>query len=201
MLLGLTGGVSMGKSSVADMLTRRGAAVVDTDALARHLVEPGQPALVEIGAEFGIQVLDSTGALNRKELARMVFADPVARSRLESILHPRITRLWQIRITDWRRMGVRLGVVVIPLLFETDAARYFDAVVCVACSAASQQERMAQRGWTPEEGAQRIAAQMPIKKKMELSDYLVWAEGGLEVSEDQIKIILDRLTSDLRLRV
>src|SRR5579871_5045013 len=130
-VIGLTGGVGMGKSAAGSLLAQMGVSVVDTDALARELVEPGQPALNEIRDYFGPGVIDPSGRLARAELAQRVFSDPKARERLEAILHPRIRALWLSRIDLWRGQGVELGAILIPLLFETKAADNFDAVICV----------------------------------------------------------------------
>ncbi|MFA6545497.1 MAG: dephospho-CoA kinase [Limisphaerales bacterium] len=189
-IFGLTGGLGMGKSTVAQLLERRGVSVVDTDVLARKVVEPGQPALAEIQEMFGAAVLAADGSLRRDELARRVFASEISRKQLEAMLHPRIRALWQEQVDQWRSDGVKLGVVVIPLLFETNSARHFDKVICVGCSAASQQQRLAARGWSTEQVQQRIAAQWPIEKKMTAADYVIWTEGSPEVSMSQVDRIL-----------
>src|SRR5580700_10122719 len=103
---GLTGGVGMGKSTSDKLLRERGIAVTDTDAIARQIVEPGQPALVEIQALFGPDILSLDGRLRRDELARRVFSDSVARSRLEGILHPRIREIWRAQVQEWRAQGL-----------------------------------------------------------------------------------------------
>lgn len=193
LLLGLTGGIAMGKTTTAALFVRRGVRVVDTDLLARELVEPGQPALAEIVAEFGKGVLNSHGRLNRSELARIVFSDDRALAKLEEILHPRIENAWLAQVGAWELQGVKVGMVVIPLLFETDAAKHFQSIICVACSEVSQRERMLARGWTPGECAQRIKAQWPIARKMELSDYVIWSEGGEEIADAQVELILREL--------
>ncbi len=185
-LLGLTGGVGMGKSACAQLLQWRGAAVLDTDELARELVGPGQPALEEIAQAFGRDFLDAKGRLRREELARLVFADAQARRRLEAILHPRIQEAWRAQVAAWRAQNRPLGVVVVPLLFEIGAEKEFDAVICVACSAATQRQRLLARGWSPEQIQQRIAAQMPIEEKMLRADYVVWTEAGMDVHAQQV---------------
>ena len=118
-ICGLTGGVGMGKSTAAEFLRTRGAQIVDTDELARQFVLPGQPALAEIQAEFGKNIIAPDGRLRRDELARVVFADAAARKKLEAILHPRIREQWLARIENWRQENKPLAVVVVPLLFET----------------------------------------------------------------------------------
>ncbi|KAF0179496.1 MAG: dephospho-CoA kinase [Limisphaerales bacterium] len=189
-VFGLTGGIGMGKSTVSQLLERRGIPVADTDVLARKVVEPGQPALAAIQEMFGAAVIGSDGALRRDELARRVFASDMSRKQLEAILHPRIRALWQEQVDQWRKDGVRLGVVVIPLLFETNAVKNFDKVICVACSAAAQQQRLAARGWTAEQIQQRLGAQWPIEKKLTQADYVIWTEGSPEVTMTQVDRIL-----------
>jgi dephospho-CoA kinase len=192
-LLGLTGGVGMGKSASSDLLRQRGVAVVDTDLLAREVVEPGQPALGEIEQVFGPEVLDSDGRLRREELARRVFAAPDSRRRLEGILHPRIRCLWQVQVQTWRAEARPLAVVVIPLLFETNAEKEFDATLCVACCNATQRQRLLARGWDGEQIQQRISAQWPVGEKMAHADFVVWTEAGLDVHAAQLDRILHSL--------
>src|SRR5262245_32396643 len=193
-LIGLTGGVGMGKSKSAALLAERGLPVVDTDVLARQVVEPGQPALVEIQKEFGAEVISTDGQLDRGAMARLVFGDDAKRRRLEAIVHPRIRELWLAEVERWRARGQAFGVVVIPLLFETDAASSFDVVVCVACSLPSQRTRLQARGWNPGQIDQRIASQWPIQKKMDLSRFVIWTEPSVDVHREQ----LDRILRDLR---
>ena len=187
---GLTGGVGMGKSTTAELLRARGVPVVDTDDLARSVVEPGQPALREVQAVFGQNIVGPDGQLRRDELARLVFSNVRARQKLEAILHPRIQELWSAQLATWRAEGRELAVVVIPLLFETQAETHFDAVICVACSAATQKQRLLARGWTPAECAQRIAAQWPVEQKMAKANYVVWTEAGRDVHAQQLERIL-----------
>ncbi|MFM2295702.1 MAG: hypothetical protein RLZZ350_2115 [Verrucomicrobiota bacterium] len=188
-LIGLTGGIGMGKSAAAEILRARGVAVVDTDEVSRRLTAPGQPALAEIQKTFGAQILTADGALNRSELARRVFADETARKKLEAILHPRIRERWLAQVAAWRAEQKPVAVVVIPLLFETGAETQFDRVVCVACSPATQSVRLAERGWTPTQIAARNAAQWPVQKKMDAAHHVVWSEGELAVLAAQLAAI------------
>ena len=192
-VLGLTGGVGMGKSTSARLLRAREVPVVDTDDLARQVVAPGQPALAEVLAAFGPKMAGPDGQLRRAELARCVFADPAARRRLEAILHPPIRALWRAQVETWRAEGRPLAVVVIPLLFETKAEAELDLTICVACSAPTQQQRLQARGWSPEQIEQRLQAQWPVETKAARADYLVWTEADLEVHAAQIERILRRL--------
>jgi dephospho-CoA kinase len=193
-VFGLTGGIGMGKSTSAQLLRRRGIPVVDTDDLARQVVEPGQSALAEIRTAFGAEILGPAGQLRRDELARRVFADPMARQELEAILHPRIRVLWRAQVGAWRSEAHPLAVVVIPLLFETKAEAELDKTICVACSAASQQDRLRARGWSPEQIEQRLQAQWPIEKKIAAADYLIWTEAGLDVHAAQLERIIGLLS-------
>ena len=180
----------MGKTAAAHILRAQGVAVVDTDDLARQVVAPGQPALAEVQRAFGPGVIGPDGQLRRAELAQIVFSDPAARQQLEGILHPRIREFWSAQLQTWRDEGQPVAVVVIPLLFETQAEASFDAVVCVACSVTAQRERLSARDWTPEQMAQRNAAQMPVAEKMQRSNYVIWSEGGLDVHAQQWARIL-----------
>ena len=192
-VFGLTGGVGMGKSTAAGILTVYGVQVVDTDEIARQLVEPGQPALAEIKNEFGEKIISATGGLKRGELAKIIFSDAAAREKLEEILHPKIRERWLAQIEVWRKENHSLAAVVIPLLFETQAESQFGKIICVACSAANQQQRLLQRGWTSEQIRQRIAAQMPIDQKIARADFVVWTDGGLDSHRQQLERILSRL--------
>jgi dephospho-CoA kinase len=220
---GLTGGVGMGKSTAARFLRERGARIVDTDELARQLVQPGQPALMEIQTVFGRSVVAPDGRLRRDELAQIVFTDPAARTKLEAILHPRIRERWLAQIETWRAApkqsdGGRVApkrpaatvrehggsdggrgknhppaVVVIPLLFETKAESHFDKIICAACSSATQRERLLARGWTPEQIQQRLAAQWPVGQKIARADFVIWTDGALEAHAQQIERVLQKL--------
>ena len=191
-LFGLTGGVGMGKSTAAGFLLQLGMRVVDTDDLAHVLVQPGQPALAEIGATFGKNIFNPDGGLNRAELARIVFSDKAARKKLEAILHPRIRADWQSQVETWRQEKCAGAVVIIPLLYETGAENLFEKIICVACSSASQRERLRLRGWTPEQSQQRITAQMPVEQKIACANFIIWTEGLPENSCRQLAKIIVR---------
>jgi dephospho-CoA kinase len=192
-VLGLTGGVGAGKSACAALLAKRSIPVIDTDDLARQVVEPGEPGLTELSRRFGPGILDSEGRLRRDELARHVFSDVSTRKEVEDILHPRIRRLWQAKVDEWRAQGVSLAVVAIPLLFETNAQKSVDKTLCVACTRETQLKRLLARGWTVEESAGRIAAQMPMEQKMALADFVIWSEGPLDIHEAQLERLLASL--------
>jgi len=189
-VIGLTGGIGMGKSTAGQLLQQWLTPVVDTDSLARQVVEPGQPALREIEAAFGPGVIGPAGRLQRDELAQLVFADDSRRKTLEAIVHPRIRELWQAHVALWKTEQRSRCVVIIPLLYETGAATQFDSIICVACSATAQWQRLIARGWTQEQIHQRLSAQWPIQQKMDLANYVVWTEAGLDTHAAQLERIV-----------
>jgi dephospho-CoA kinase len=173
-LIGLTGGIGSGKSTVAAMLAGRGASVVDADLLAREVVEPGTPALAEIAAEFGPGVLLPDGRLDRPALGAIVFADAARRERLNAITHPRVGALMQSRIAEALASDAPLVVVDVPLLFEGGRQSLFEGVLLVWVPAEVQVLRLVSRDGMAEEDARaRIAAQMPIDDKRALADWVV----------------------------
>lgn len=184
-IYGLTGGIGMGKSTVARLMAREGLSVVDSDKLARDVVLPGQPALEEICATFGKQFIGNDGMLDREKMAVYVFQEPMAREKLEAIIHPRVRELWLESIAFWQSAG-QSGVVVIPLLFEVEAVESFEIILCVACTEVTQQARLRERGWSDEQSEQRIAAQLPHSVKMERSTHVIWNEGRREILRAQL---------------
>lgn len=188
--LGITGGIGAGKSECAVYLEGLGVPVLDTDLIARDLVEPGRPALAEIVATFGSGLIDADGRLDRSGLGRLVFADEGARRSLEAILHPRIFEVWTHWLDRRRLEGSAVAAVVIPLLYERDHAGHFDAVAALACSDLTQRKRLRARGWTDAVTDQRLAAQAPMADKLRRADYGLWTEGRVEVLHEQIRSVL-----------
>ena len=189
-VLGLTGGVGMGKSTAARLLKKVGLPVVDSDDLAREAVQPSTEGLAEIADEFGEGFLKADGSLDRDKMASTVFQDEAARKRLEAIIHPRVRTVWKKQIDQWREQKRPVGVVVIPLLFEVDLQDSFDAVLCVACTANTQRARLRERNWDDAQITARTAAQMDITQKMDLADHVLWNEGAPELLMDQMKEVL-----------
>jgi dephospho-CoA kinase len=186
-LIGLTGGIGSGKSTVARMLAARGTAVVDADLLAREVVEPGQPALAEIAAEFGAAVLLPDGRLDRAALGAVVFADAARRERLNAITHPRVGALMQERIAAALESGAPLVAVDIPLLFEGSRQSLFEGVMLVWVPAEVQLRRLVARdGIAEAEARARIAAQMPIDGKRALATWVVDNSGPLDATQRQV---------------
>ncbi|MFL2943582.1 MAG: dephospho-CoA kinase [Limisphaerales bacterium] len=189
-VLGLTGGVGMGKSTAARLLKKAGLPVVDSDDLAREAVQPGTEGLAEIADEFGEGFLKPDGSLDRDKMASTVFQDQAARKQLELIIHPRVRAVWENRIEQWREQKRPVGVVVIPLLFEVGLQDSFDAVLCVASTASTQRSRLRGRNWSDAQIAARIAAQMDIAQKMDLADHVLWNEGTPDQLGEQLNGIL-----------
>ena len=189
-VFGLTGGIGMGKSAAAKLLTARNFPVLDTDEIARQIVAPGQPALAEIREKFGPQFITPDGSLDRPKLADLVFRDPAARQQLEAILHPRIRATWTEQLVQLRAEDHPTAIVIIPLLFETAAQTSFDATICLACSVATQHQRLTARGWTPDQIAARNHAQFPVEKKMHLANFVIWTEGNLEIHAAQLRRVI-----------
>jgi len=189
-VLGLTGGVGMGKSTAARLLKKAGLPVVDSDDLAREAVQPGTEGLAEIADEFGEGFLKPDGSLDRDKMASTVFQDQAARKQLELIIHPRVRAVWENRIEQWREQKRPVGVVVIPLLFEVGVQDSFDAVLCVASTASTQRSRLRGRNWSDDQIAARIAAQMDIAQKMDLADHVLWNEGTPDQLGEQLNGIL-----------
>ena len=186
-LIGLTGGIGTGKSTVAAMLVARGAALVDADLLAREVVEPGTPGLAEIVAEFGPGVLLPDGALDRAALGAVVFADEEKRLRLNAITHPRVRELMVKRVAAALASGAALVVVDIPLLFEGGSQGGFEGVMLVWAPASEQVERLVSRNEFPDDEARRrVASQMPIDDKRALATWVIDNSGSLAQTEAQV---------------
>jgi dephospho-CoA kinase len=188
-VLGLTGGIGSGKSMVAQMFARLGAAVIDADQLAREVVEPGQPALEEIAATFGRDVLLPDGRLDRAKLAGIIFADPVERAKLDAITHPRIRARMDEEIRA-RRSGPGVLIVDIPLLYENDRTYSVERVIVVWVDPQTQLRRIRQRdGLSADAAGQRIAAQMPLEAKRARADHVIDNSGTREDTRRQVEAI------------
>lgn len=188
MNLGLTGGIACGKSTIADLLVRRGAILIDADQLAREVVEPGSPVLEEVARHFGQAVLKEDGSLDRKRMGEIIFANPGLRKRLEEVLHPPIRRLIQERMTKAEHSHPgRLVVVDIPLLYESGMKDLVSEVMVVYIPKELQLERLMKRdSLTREQVEQRLSAQMPIEEKKGLADFVIDNSGTIEQTERQI---------------
>jgi dephospho-CoA kinase len=185
LLIGLTGGIGSGKSTVADLFARLGAGVVDTDLLARELTQPGTPTLAQIAAELGAEILNPDGSLDRGRLRGRVFSDPAARARLESILHPPIRDLMLERAARLRAPYV---ILMIPLLFETGQQALVHRVLVVDCPEAIQVERVRRRsGLSEPEIARIMESQVPRAERLAGADDVISNQGEPEALLPQVE--------------
>ncbi|HVC04875.1 MAG TPA: dephospho-CoA kinase [Candidatus Acidoferrales bacterium] len=186
-LIGLTGGIATGKSTVDAMLAARGATVIDADALAREAVVPGEPTLERVVQRFGSDILLPDGSLDRQQLGAIVFADPTARHDLERITHPRIIELSQQRIAAGLASDAPLVSVDIPLLYEGERESTFPGVLVVYAPPEVQIQRLRERNGLDDAAArQRLDAQMPIDEKRRRATWVIDNSGDLEATERQV---------------
>lgn len=196
LLVGLTGGIGSGKSTVARLLEAHGAVVFDADVLAREVVQPGTPGHAAVIERFGANVLAPGGEIDREALASVVFADPAARRDLEAIVHPEVRRLFAEGSEAYRDTD-RVVVLSAPLLVETGMHTAFDVLVVLSAGVSTQIERlMRERAMSEEAVRARIDAQAPPEAKAEVADVVVDNEGTLSELERQI----DGLWADLATR-
>ena len=186
-LIGLTGGIATGKSTVAAMLAARGAAVVDADAIAHEVLVPGAAAFEDVVRRFGAAVLDPDGTIDRVALGGIVFADPQLRAELERITHPRINALMQERILEALQSDAPLVVADIPLLFERDRDGAFEGTMLVYAPPAIQLQRVRERDGLDDLDAQRrLVAQLPIDEKRARATWVIDNGGTRESTAAQV---------------
>ncbi|MDQ6887412.1 MAG: dephospho-CoA kinase [Gemmatimonadota bacterium] len=174
LLIGLTGNIASGKSSVALLLAERGATIIDADILARQAVEGGTPAYRAIVARWGGEILDDSGSINRAALRQLVFENPVELEALNAIVHPQVALLRDKGIAEARQRGDQIVVCDIPLLFERRLVDDFDKIVLVDAPRPNRLERLVRdRGMPQSEAMTMIAAQMPAELKRARADYVI----------------------------
>ena len=190
MRIGLTGGIGSGKSTVSRLLADHGAVIVDADAIAREVVEPGTPGLAAVVDAFGPEVLATDGSLERPALAAVVFGDPEARRRLDAIVHP----LVRARATEVAAAAPPGAVVVhdVPLLVETGQAAAYDLVLVVETDPDIRVARLVQRGLTAEDARARMAAQATDEQRRAVADVVLDNSG----TPDELEAQVDRLWAE-----
>ena len=192
-IIGLTGGIASGKSSVARIMESLGAVIIDADLLAREAVAIGEPAYQSIVAEFGEKALNSDRTINRLVLGNIVFTDPNARRKLERITHPAIAQLAQQRLTALREEGAQIVVYMAPLLIEAGVTSRVDEVWVVYADSDTQVERLIRRdGLSREEALRRLAAQMPMEEKRKMGKVVIDNRGSPEETERIVREIWER---------
>jgi dephospho-CoA kinase len=194
--LGLTGGIASGKSTVAAMLRQLGFDVIDADSLARNLIEPGQPAYHEVLREFGPTVIDANsanGAIDRKKLAAIVFADRSKLDRLNAITHPRVQEEILDQLQDWAMDADRkTAFVEAALLVEAGYPKYLDGLVVTWSTPEQQLERLRARGLSDEQARERISAQLPVAEKLKLASETIDCSGTIENTRRQVRALADK---------
>jgi dephospho-CoA kinase len=201
LLVGLTGGLATGKSTVSDVLRRLGCVVLDADVLAREVVEPGEPALAAIAAEFGPGVLRADGTLDRKQLGAIVFADPARRRRVEAITHPAIRERFLARLAELEAQDFA-GIVVwdAPVMVESGGHQAMDRLVVVVADPATQRARALARDGDATDAERKIASQMPLAEKARLADYVIDNSGDRAATESRTREVHAALLTELRTR-
>ena len=191
-LVGLTGGIASGKSTVAAILKQLGAAVINADELSREVVQPGKDAWMEIVETFGVDILQPDQTLDRKKLRTMVFDNPEARKKLEAIIHPRVRALAEEKIRELAAAGRSIIVYEVPLLFEGQLHHWLRPVILVACAVDTQKQRLRDRDHlTNREAQQHIDAQMSLEEKRKLADYVIENDGDLKELERRVQSVLE----------
>jgi dephospho-CoA kinase len=192
--VGLTGGIASGKSTVAGILRDNDCQVLEMDPLGHEMLEPGQPAYNEVVGEFGKQILEPSGKVDRGKLGAIVFADPAKRARLNQSLHPRILEV----VRNWfaaldRPGGPALAFAEAALIVESGFHKELDRLAVCWCRPEQQLERLLERGLSPEQARQRLASQMPIDKKRDFADVVIDCSGTLANTEMQVGTLLEKL--------
>lgn len=195
-VIGLTGGIASGKSTVTEMLRALGAPIVDADLLARQVVEPGSPALAEIAERFGADVITADGTLDRKKLGAVVFEDPDARRDLNRITHPRIAMAGQQAIAAHGANGAKVVIYDAALIVENKLHLGLAGLIVVSLPREVQRRRLMARDQIDEEAAEaRIAAQLPLEEKVAVADYVIDNSGTLDETRAQVEKVWAQITT------
>ena len=192
--LALTGGIATGKSYVLKRLHDSGVPTLDADDLSHGVTTSGTEATRAISDRFGSGVLDESGAVDRRTLGQIVFADEQARRDLEAIVHPPVYRAIEAAMRGFERTdGASMAVVAIPLLFETGRQGDFDAVIATVCSVPVQLRRLMERGLSEVEARRRIDAQMPAEDKAARADHVIRTDGSFHDTDAAVRSLLQTL--------
>ncbi|HEV7684710.1 MAG TPA: dephospho-CoA kinase [Pyrinomonadaceae bacterium] len=196
--VGLTGSIAVGKSFVSTVLVELGCHVLDADETAREVVEPGSPGLQKVVDEFGSEVLQAHGALDRAKLGALVFADASKRATLNSILHPYIIAKQDERLREWETLDPNgIAIVDAALMIESGGYKRFDKLIVVHCREDVQIERLMTRSnLTRAEAEKRIAAQMPQAEKRKFADYLIDTSAGFATARENTLAVYEQLCRD-----
>jgi dephospho-CoA kinase len=192
--LGLTGGIASGKSAVAAMLREKGFAVLDADALAHKLIEPGQAAHDEVIREFGPAIAHAGGRIDRVKLGALVFGDRGKLDRLNAIVHPRVREAMLHQLDEWQRGGTRdAAFVEAALIVEAGFTKNLDGLVVAWCTLEQQLARLLARGLSEAEARRRIAAQLPVAEKLRHATEKIDCSHSIEETRRQVEALAARL--------
>lgn len=198
-VIGLTGGIASGKSTASAFFKRMGCKIVDADAVAHKIVQPGMPALKAIANYFGSDILLPNGELNRPKLAALIFSDKNAQKALNQITHPLILAAMQAKTQNLVQNGAKIIIWDVPLLFETGFNNYTHASVLIDTNEELQLQRlMLRNGLSRDEALARVAAQMPLQQKRELATMTITNNGTIEELEKRANLVLDKLTKHIK---
>jgi dephospho-CoA kinase len=194
-LIGLTGGIASGKSTIARRLAEHGAIIIDADIVSREVVAPGSPALASIALEFGGDMIDSEGTLSRAKLGALVFSDAEKLEKLNAIMHPAVkTRSAEVLAKARADNPDSVIVYDVPLLVEADIARNYDEIIVASAPEETRIKRMIQlRGLTDEEAKARIGAQASEAKRLAIADVVIDTGGNLQHTLEQVDALWDRI--------
>ncbi len=189
-VVGLTGGIASGKSTVAAMFAELGIPIIDADQLAREVVEPGTPGLARVVSTFGEGVLGPDGRLDRKALGDIVFRDPGGRETLNAIMHPLIAVAGAEKIAGLQNSPAPYILYEAALLVETETHERFAALIVVHAAESVQRKRLLSRdGLTLEEAESRIASQLPAERKLAVADYVVNNDGDMQATRERVRAV------------
>lgn len=191
LVIGLTGGIATGKSTVSNYLLSLGLAVIDADIISREVVEPGGKGLLQLVQSFGSDLLQANGQLNRAKLADLLFQNEIIRRQVNDILHPLIYGAIFEQVADYRLKGEQVVFLDIPLLFESGELEYFDEIWLVYVPEAVQLNRLMQRDQLSKaDGQARLASQLAIESKKSLADVIIDNTGSIQETYKQVETIL-----------
>lgn len=191
MIIGLTGSIASGKSTVSQLLKDKGYAIIDADIVARLVVEPGSNTLKEITNQFGSEVLHSDKTLNREALGTMIFHNPMKRKQLNELMHPAIRNEMLKQRDELKNQGLETIIMDIPLLFESRLQHFVEKILVVSVSEEIQLERLIKRNSLSKEEAEiRIKSQLPVSEKEKGADAVIYNNGSIEESKIQLEKIL-----------
>lgn len=200
--VGLTGGISSGKTTVAGFMAEMGAFVLDADTIAHELISPGGAAYHEVIDRFGEEIVGPGGSIDRARLGKRIFTDAAEREALDAIVHPKVMAEVERRVERYQRSGhSALAVVDAALLVESGAYRKFDRLVVVRCSRDAQLQRlMARSGLSADEALARIEAQLGLEEKLAVADYIVDTDATLRETRHETEQVMAKLLRDFERR-